>query len=288
MLASADQARRVERYYRWLDRLAFYAERRAEGEVAHPVHRALRDPAGRAPPSPRVIHDLLAAAVEPPSRPVRALDAGCGYGATMADLAPRLGGDWVGLTLSRPQAQRGRRGVALAGLAGRVRIEVGSYDGPLPPPGRFDLIYGIESLIHSADPAATVAHLAAALEPGGCFAVVDDMPERGMPAGARERFDRFRRFWRAPVAPGAEGWRAALRGAGLEIAAERDLSPLLLARPAAETAARLAELERAWRLKRLLGLGLRAEAEMGGILLENLQAEGWVTYRMLVARKPRA
>ncbi len=75
-------------------------------------------------------------------------------------------------------------------------------------------------------------------------------------------------------------------GAGLHIASERDLTPLLLARPAAETAARLAQLERAWRLKRLVGLGLRAEVEMGGILLENLQTEGWVTYRMIVARKP--
>ncbi len=286
MSEAAQQARRVERYYRGLDRLAFYAERRAEGEVAHPVHRALRDPTGLAGPSPRVVHDLLVAAVEPPARPIRVLDAGCGYGATMTDLAPRLGGSWVGLTLSRPQAERGRRGVALAGLEGRVRIVVGSYDGPLPPPGRFDLIYGIESLIHSADPPATVARLAAALEPGGCLAVVDDMPEPGMPEAARPRFDLFRRFWRAPVAPTAEGWRAALRGAGLEIAAERDLTPLLLARPAAETAARLAALQRAWRLKRLFGLGLRAEAEMGGILLESLQTEGWVTYRMIVARKP--
>ncbi len=284
MPAPADQARRVERYYRWLDGLSFYAERRADGEVAHPVHRALRDPAGASLPSTRVVHDLLAAAVELPSRP-RALDAGCGYGATMIDLAPRLGGDWFGLTLSYPQAKRGRRAVELAGLDGRVRIEVGSYDAALPP-FRFDLIYGIESLIHSADPAATVAHLAASLTPGGWFAVVDDMPEAAMPEEARARFDRFRHFWRAPVAPTPAGWRAALAGAGLRLTAEHDLTPLLLARPVAETAARLATLERALRLKRLVGLGLRAEAEIGGILLENLQTEGWVSYRMLVARMP--
>jgi hypothetical protein len=49
------QARRVRRYCRSLDRLSFFRERRAEGEAARPVHRALSDPEGGAP-SPMVIH----------------------------------------------------------------------------------------------------------------------------------------------------------------------------------------------------------------------------------------
>ncbi|MBY0339401.1 MAG: class I SAM-dependent methyltransferase [Acetobacteraceae bacterium] len=284
MSASARQARRVERYYRWLDRLSFYRERRAEGEQAHPVHRALTDPAG-GPASPLVIHRLLLEGVALPPG-FRALDAGCGYGATMLDLAPKLGGTWLGLTLSEPQAARGRAAIAAAGLQDRVAIEVRSYDEP--PPGRFDLIYGIESLIHAADPAATIANLAAALNPGGFLAIVDDMPEAEMPAEASARLDGFRRFWRAPRAPTREGWVTALEAAGLELVSERDLNPLLRVRGAAETAPRLATLRRQWRIKRILGFGLRAEAEMGGLLLEGLQTEGWVRYRLLVARRAPA
>ncbi len=280
--ASEAQARRVARYYRWLDGLSFFRERRAEGEAAHPVHRALADPDG-GPPSPLVVHRLMLEGMDLPPG-FRALDAGCGYGATMLDLAPKLGGHWLGLTLSPEQQARGMAAVRAAGLEGQVEIRVASYDAP--PPGRFHLIYGIESLIHSADPAATIRNLAGALEPGGWLVVVDDMPKPEMPAAARRRLEGFRRFWRCPVAPTRAGWRAALETAGLEVRQERDLTPLLRVRTMAQAAPRLRAIE--WQ-RRLLGpLAVRLEAEIGGIYLETLQTEGFVDYRIMAARKPVA
>lgn len=280
--SQARQARRVARYYRWLDGLSWFHERRGEaGHGALPVHRALADPEGGAP-SPFVIHRLMLEGLDLPAAP-RVLDAGCGYGATMLDLAPKLGGDWTGLTLSPVQAARGMAEIAGRGLAERVRIAVRSYDAPVE--GRFDLAYGIESLIHSADPARTIANLAASLAPGGHLVIVDDMPEEPLPPEAAARLDRFRRFWRCPVAPTRAGWIAACRAAGLEPVAERDLNPLLQVRGMDELAPQLAALERRARLPRLLGLGLRREAEIGGLLLETLQTEGFVRYRILAARK---
>ena len=280
--ASARQARRVARYYRWLDRLSWFAERRGEaGHGALPVHRALADPAG-GEASPFVIHRLMLEGLDLPAAP-RALDAGCGYGATMLDLAPRLGGDWTGLTLSAVQAARGMAEIAARGLASRVRIEVRSYDAPRAGP--YDLAYGIESLIHSADPTRSIANLAGALVPGGHLVIVDDMPEEHLPAAAQARFDRFRRFWRCPVAPSRAGWIAAGRAAGLSPVAERDLNPLLRVRGLAELTPVIAALERRARLPRLFGFGVRLEAEIGGRLLETLQSDGFVRYRVLVLRK---
>ena len=112
------------------------------------------------------------------------------------------------------------------------------------------------------------------------------MPEERLPDEAAARLDRFRRFWRCPVAPTRAGWIAACRAAGLEPVAERDLNPLLQVRGMEELAPRLATLERRARLPRLLGLGLRREAEIGGLLLETLQTEGFFRYRILAARKP--
>lgn len=278
--ASEIQARRVRRYYRNLDRLSFFRERRAEGETAHPVHRALADSEG-GPPSPMVIHGLMLEGIALPEG-FRALDAGCGYGATMIDLAPKRGGDWTGLTLSPEQAARGRTAIAAAGLADRVRIEVRSYD--TPPAGPFDLIYGIESLIHSADPAATIAGLARVLAPGGHLLIVDDMPETRLPPEPARRMAEFRQRWRCPIAPSRAGWLRSLQAAGLTLVGERDLNPLLQVRGTATIAARLAELRRRSFLPRLLGLGLRAEAEIGGLLLETLLTEGWMRYRLIQAK----
>ena len=84
-------ARRIERYYAWLDRLTqLHVMRSESGSQAQPIHRALRDPAG-GPPSPSVIHRLILDAVALPPSP-RVLDAGCGYGATAFDLQPQTGG----------------------------------------------------------------------------------------------------------------------------------------------------------------------------------------------------
>lgn len=280
--AAERQARRVARYYRWLDGLAFLRGRRAEGEQAHPVHRALIDPAG-GEASPLVVHRLMLEELDLPPAP-RVLDAGCGYGATMLDLAPRLGGEYTGLTLSAAQQARGMAAIAAEGLAERIRILVQSYD--TPPPGPFDLVIGIESLIHSADPDATIAALARVLGPGGYLVMVDDMPEEALPEEPARRLALFKRYWRCPVAPTRAGWVRAMEAAGLALVAERDLNPLLRVRSMEQAAPRLAELER-WpvRLRCALGLGVREEAEIGGIILETLQTEGWVRYRVLAARK---
>ncbi|RVT96911.1 methyltransferase domain-containing protein [Rhodovarius crocodyli] len=282
-MATAEAHRRdVAKYYRWLDKLEWMRVMRGEtGNGAQPVHRALRDPDG-GETSPGVVHRLMAGAIPLPANP-RVLDAGCGYGATMLDLAPKLGGEWLGITLSDVQVKRGNEEAAARGLPD-VRLEVGSFDAP--PPGPFDWIYGIESLIHSPDPGSTIAALAARLAPGGWLTIVDDMPEDALPPEAATRVDTFRRCWRAPVAPGRAAWLAHAAAAGLEPGPEIDLTPLTLSRPMAELAPRIAARAREARWKRLLGLGYRSEADLGGMTLETLLADGSMRYRMLTARRP--
>ena len=111
------------------------------------------------------------------------------------------------------------------------------------------------------------------------------MPEPALPSEPAQRLAQFKRFWRCPVAPDRAAWIAALEAAGLELLREQDLNPLLQVRGMPAVADRLAALRRKAWLPRLLGLGVRAEAEIGGLLLETLQTEGWVHYRLLVARK---
>ena len=275
-------AREVALYYRWLDRLDWMRVMRGEtGSQAQPVHRPLRDAAG-GPAGPMVVHGLMLAGLDLPPAP-RVLDAGCGYGASALDMAPKVGGLWSGISLSPVQVARGNAEAAARGLGGQVVLSVGSYDAPLAGP--FDWIFGIESLIHSVDPAATIANLAAALAPGGALTVVDDMPEDGLTQEQAARVETFKRCWRCPVAPTRAGWLDTFARAGLVLTHEADLTPLTTPRSAAELAPRIAARARAARWKRLFGLGYRSEADLGGMVLETLLGEGAIRYRMLVARR---
>ncbi len=77
---------------------------------------------------------------------MRLLDIGCGWGGMVMHAARRHGVEAVGVTLSREQADWGRKAVAEAGLADRVRIREQDYrdvrDGP------FDAISSIGMFEH--------------------------------------------------------------------------------------------------------------------------------------------
>ena len=274
--------RRVARYYAWLDRFEPLSVWRARaGSEAPPVHRALRDPEGGAP-DPRVTHRLMLEALALPVAP-RVLDAGCGYGATALDLQPRIGGTWLGITLSDIQVRRARVEANRRGLGAALRFERRSYDEPLP--GRYDLIIAIESLIHSADPARSIANLAAHLRPGGHLVIVDDMPEPDPGDESRADLALFQRMWRCPVAPTAAGWREAIAAAGLRMVRERDLTDLILLGEPHQLRALRARLQRRAFWLGLLGRSLREQADIGGRTLELLHHAGAVRYRLMVTQK---
>lgn len=280
--APMSHASRIARYYAFLDRLTqLHVMRSESGSQAQPIHRALRDPAG-GPPSPTVIHRLILDAVALPENP-RVLDAGCGYGATAFDLQPQTGGTWLGITLSPIQVQRATAEAARRGLSQHLRFAVQSYDDPLPGP--FDLVIAIESLIHSTDPAASIANLARHLAPGGHLAIVDDMPEPSLAPQDEADLALFKRMWRCPVAPPAPTWRAAIAAAGLSPSCERDLTEMiLLGNPDELRAIRARQQRRAFWLG-LIGQGLREQADIGGRTLELLHLRRAVRYRLMVARK---
>lgn len=249
------------------------------GRSSLTAHRALADPRAGGLPTFTRLHDVLAAALPSPLRG-RVLDAGCGLGGTMLDLAARGSATFVGLTLSEQQAAIGRRAIAAADLSDRVSIRVASYDAPLD--GSFELVIAIESLAHSADPAATLARLAERLAPGGLLAIVDDMPA----AEARGTHDlaSLQAGWRLPALLSPAELTAALQRCGLQIAAEHDLTADVRPR----TLARIAQLEMLNRaLYRLAPAALRAvlDSYHGGLALERLYRNALMSYRLVVARK---
>ena len=277
----------VSRYYDLLDLWTRLNRgfRAFSGLEAGAIHRWLDDPVS-GDFSPATIHTMMLESGIGDTGPIVALDAGCGYGGTMFALQGAVGGRWHGITISPRQCAVGRKSARDHALSDAVTFACGSYDEPQAPD--YNLIYGIESLIHSVDPARTVGNLARALRPGGTFVIVDDMPVDPVPAGFADDLQSFKTLWRCPVMPSAAQWTAHLAAAGCDVIDTRDLTCLMRPRAEPDVARALTEVRRRRRWRDFLGLRRVGEAETGGLLLERLGRERVVRYMMIRARKRRS
>lgn len=197
----------------------------------------------------------------------------------MIECARRLGGNCVGLTLSRSQAATVAAAAGRAGLGDRVRAIVRSHDDP--PEGPFELIVAIESLAHSPDPEASVTAFSRVLVRGGVMVIVDDMPEAAA-AGSAD-LQTFKAGWECPVLWARAQYLAALERLGFRVLVDRDLSPECRPR----SLSRIGRLQTLNRVVRRLApsASLRAVMDVhhGGLALERLSRAGLVKYRMIIA-----
>jgi len=266
-----------DRLSRWTALLASVGYGGGRGTLT--AHRALADPRAGGRPTFTRLHDVVASLLPSPLQG-NVLDAGCGLGGTMLDLATRGTATFTGLTVSAQQAAVAERAIEKAGLSHRIAVRIESYDAP--PEGPFDAAIAIESLAHSAQPAATLAALTARLAPGGLLAIADDMPEPTA-RGSRD-LALFQAGWRLPALLSAAELTAALERCGLAVADQRDLTAELRPR----TLARIAQLERLNRALRRVApsAGLRAmlDSYHGGLALERLYRRNLMSYRIIVAR----
>lgn len=104
----------------------------------------------------------------------RILDLGSGTGAGALALARRFEqAEVIAVDVSAPLQQRLRDKARDAGLADRIRTVEADLDAQWPAVGPVDLVWASNSLHHTADPDRVLAHVFAALPPGGLLAVVE-------------------------------------------------------------------------------------------------------------------
>jgi SAM-dependent methyltransferase len=171
------------------------------------------------------------------------LDAGCGTGATVLELAARTGpsGRVVGVDISEVMLDRARSRVAEAGL-GTVELVRADAQVAALPAGAFHLVHSRFGVMFFADPVAAFANLRSALRPEGrlafvCWQAPDHNPWFSVPIAAVSG------ILEVPPAPGpgapspfaladAGVTRAILERAGFsEIAVEGRERPVRLAGP---------------------------------------------------------
>jgi SAM-dependent methyltransferase len=106
---------------------------------------------------------------------VRALDAGCGVCGPARHFARRTGVSIDALTISPLQAQMSEEANTAAGLHQQIRVRQGDFHELASIYGKqvFDVVYFLESLSHSAEPARAIESAYEVLKPEGCIYIKD-------------------------------------------------------------------------------------------------------------------
>ena len=111
---------------------------------------------------------------------VSVLDLCCGVGGPGLHVTARLGCDYLGVDASADAVDRARRRASATGLEARFEV---AHVPPLPP-GPFDVVLLLETMLAFREKQALIDQVSAVLSVGGRFAVT---LEEGRPLTAAER-----------------------------------------------------------------------------------------------------
>ncbi len=127
-------------------------------------------------------HGEIALEAAAPCAGERALDVGCGCGATTLALAERVGGDGAatGLDVSAVMLERARARAAEAGVSHVAFRQADAQRADLPA-AAYDLVFSRFGVMFFDDPGAAFANLRRALAPGGRLVFVCWQPPQRNP-----------------------------------------------------------------------------------------------------------
>jgi cyclopropane fatty-acyl-phospholipid synthase-like methyltransferase len=103
----------------------------------------------------------------------RVLDAGCGVGGSSIWLARERGATVTGITIAPNQVDLARRFATERQVSDRTSFHSMDYMHLDFPAGSFDVVWNMESMVHSIDPSAYLEHVWNVLAEVGRFACVE-------------------------------------------------------------------------------------------------------------------
>ncbi len=125
------------------------------------------------------------------------LDAGCGYGGSAIWLAQRVGCSVVGINVVPFQTERASRLAAESGVCGRASFLLADYSQAPFGDGSFDVVWGLESVVHAASQERFIREAARLLVPGGRLLIAEYTARESPPLSESEE---------ALIASGLDGW----------------------------------------------------------------------------------
>ena len=264
----------VRRYYdRHTARFIAYGQGGGTGDI----HRAVWGPGiSTREQAFRYVDNRLCEALKalPPSdHPRHIVDLGCGVGGSLCYLARHLPIHGTGVTISPIQARLATARIRDANLNDRLRCVEGDYNDLTLDLPSADVVYAIESFVHSADPEAFFAQCARIVRSGGLLVICDDMRRPAADAVSQKAVARFRRGWHIHTFVDREELRRLAAAAGFNHRSTEDLTPHLeLGRPRDRAVALITTLI-GW-----LPIDPLAGHLTGGSALQTCLERGWIGY----------
>lgn len=130
----------------------------------------------------------------------RVLDAGCGYGGSAIWLARQIGCQVVGITLVPTQVQEARQCAARDQVVDKVRFEQMDYVTTTFPDASFDVVWALESIIHTERKLELLREAYRLLRPKGRIVTAEYLLRDHPPLAEAEL---------AALAPWLDGWALA-------------------------------------------------------------------------------
>lgn len=106
------------------------------------------------------------------------LDAGCGIGGSSIFLAKKFGCKVIGITLSQKQADMAIKNARRNGVAGNTEFIVMDFENMNFPNGKFDVVWGIESICHATSKKKFIEDSYRILKPNGRLIIADGFATR--------------------------------------------------------------------------------------------------------------
>lgn len=127
----------------------------------------------------------------------KVLDAGCGYGGSAIWLAENVGCKVTGVTVVPYQVQKATKAVATSSAHKNLRFIEGDYVNTKLPNSSFDVVWGLESIVHCENKEDFIKEAYRLLKPGGRL-IISEYLLRDSPILSSNEHDRMKPF--------LEGW----------------------------------------------------------------------------------
>jgi cyclopropane fatty-acyl-phospholipid synthase-like methyltransferase len=131
----------------------------------------------------------------------RIADLGCGVGASLFYIHPRLQSPApaLGLTLSPVQAKLAQASTTELGLQNQINFAEGDFTSVPLPSESLDAVYSVEAVCHAVDPESYFREASRLLQSGGKLILVDDyQAARPFSANETKWLDAYIKGWYVP------------------------------------------------------------------------------------------